>query len=144
LAFAADPRYATAEKTKAYLRLEEGRALLAHGRPAEARGAFEYVVDCQADDADHPRISGARGMAAALRALGNDQAAQVWFDRCWAVAEAANVRPILRQVAALAIGDALMSEPHPSDPEFWSTWHRFFPNDIERERLIWRVRTYVY
>jgi tetratricopeptide (TPR) repeat protein len=139
-----EAQLATAEKTRAYLRLEEGRALLALGRASEALDAFEYVIDCQGNDSDHPRISGLRGTAAALQALEKVDAAKPWFGRCRAIAEARNLPRILREIATLAIGDVLACEGDAAEPALWALWTTFFAEYATHERLLWRVHSYVY
>lgn len=134
---------ATSASSKAYLWLEEGRALLILGRPSEALDAFECVIDGQANDWDHPRISGLRGKAAALRALGQAAAAEEWFDRCTAVAQTCT-QPLLREVAALAIGDLLVYDATAVSPVIRDLWANCFPSFAEAERVRWRARTYVY
>ncbi len=143
LAFA-EQHAATAEKTKAYLRLEEGRALLALAHASEALNAFEYVIDGQSNDWDHPRISGLRGKAAALLALGKAEAAQPWFERCRAVAEADNVQPTLRGVAIMAIGDVIAREGSAAEPALWKLWLKFFADHATAEQVLWRARTFIY
>jgi hypothetical protein len=50
----------------------------------------------------------------------------------------------MREVAVLAIGDALVCKDIADEPALWELWRRSFPDHVARDRLAWRVRTYVY
>jgi hypothetical protein len=85
------------------------------------------VIDNQANDWDYPRISGLRGKASALYALGQIEVAREWFERCRVVAETRDVRTLLREVATLAIGDLLARNEGSHEPHLGNFGRRASP-----------------
>jgi tetratricopeptide (TPR) repeat protein len=117
--------------TTRFLRYERGRCLAALGRPEEAARELEAVREGWRDDASYPRIGATRAIAACWRAMGDVRRAGEALGECVRVAERAGVSDILRDIAALAAGDALL------DPTF-----REAEEGQERARLerVWGAR----
>lgn len=112
---AAMPRRALSQTTRLYAQLELGRCALVRGDAWQALREFQAVVDGQESDAEHPRISALRGIAAAQRVLGAAADASAHRDRCVSVAAAAQT-PLYRLLGVMAIGDSLIAgEPCASD-----------------------------
>lgn len=109
------PGWDVSGTTELYARLERGRCALARGNAVAAANDFEFVMDGQETDEQHPRISAVRGLAAAHRLLGNADRAHEYLARCVRVARTSKIE-VYRELGAMAVGDALLaSELVPTD-----------------------------
>jgi len=91
-----------------FIELELGRCLVAAGCHKEAEPFFADVVSQSSSDRDYPRLSGLRGLAAVARQRGDETCERALLERCIAVAEVPELG-FKRQVAAYAVGDALLA-----------------------------------
>ncbi|HMJ10504.1 MAG TPA: hypothetical protein VK524_03805, partial [Polyangiaceae bacterium] len=102
------PRHILGRTTRQYAMLERGRCALARGDSDIALYDLQQVVDDEKVDAQHPRVSALRGLAAAHRGLANTAAAAMFMNRCVKVAEGAH-DPLYRLLGIMAVGDALVA-----------------------------------
>jgi tetratricopeptide (TPR) repeat protein len=125
-------RWNDAVTTSLFLHLERGRVYGALGMWREAAAEFSLVRDAQLEDAAYPRLGALRGLALALRALGQVTEADEALRACLAVARVAR-EPIIRQVAAIAAGEALNSGVPTAFPEIElkSVWTSAFGADTD-------------
>lgn len=129
-------------KTRIFLRLEQGRCLLALGRPAEAVAPLEEVERAQLHDRDYPRLGAVRGLVVAFRRLGRGEASQHALSRCVEVASSQQVGPAIARVAAVVAAEALADQ----DLAAWAyarpVWERHWgvaSEDATREVLARQV-----
>jgi tetratricopeptide (TPR) repeat protein len=122
-------RWEVARTTLVFLALEKGRSLLALGDAVGAARCFEFVCREYATDFDYPRPAALRGLAAARRALGDQPTADEMLRRCLQVAWQAPV-DIVRRVAAMAVGEALLLDPGETSiphADLDAAWRSLFP-----------------
>jgi hypothetical protein len=103
--------------------------LLALGDAVGAARCFEFVCREYATDFDYPRPAALRGLAAARRALGDQPTADEMLRRCLQVAWQAPV-DIVRRVAAMAVGEALLLDPGETSiphADLDAAWRSLFP-----------------
>jgi tetratricopeptide (TPR) repeat protein len=138
-------RWQDAVTTGLFLYLERGRVYAALGRWQEAAADFLLVRDAQLEDVAYPRLGALRGLAGALRALDRIDVADDALRACLAVARSAPA-PILRKVAAVAAGDALL-DVRPTQvvrSEIEDVWVGAFGADTAPGRVAAVVRAWVY
>jgi tetratricopeptide (TPR) repeat protein len=128
------------EKTRAYLKLERGRCLLALGRAREALAVFDVAARLCECDHEHPRSAALRGLTEANRLLGNQTLAADYYDRCLAVAE--QQPGILGQVAGMAIADKWASTDLDSREK--TVWESRFPKDTQRDSALALRARWIY
>jgi tetratricopeptide (TPR) repeat protein len=141
-ALQASPRQTWASKTRAYLLLERGRCLLELERFAEALNAFDEVTGSCEYDHEYPRSGALRGLAAAHWALGNHHTASEFHRRCLRVANDPHHGKTLRQVAAMAIADAVIATAATADE--LRTWRVLFGEELTDNTALRARRGWVY
>lgn len=138
-------RWQSAVTTGLFLHLERARVYGALGRWQEAEADFLLVRDAQLEDVAYPRLGALRGLAGALRASERIDAADDALRACLAVARSAPT-PILRKVAAVAAGEALL-DVRPTRigrSEIEEVWAGAFNGDTTPGRVAAVLRTWVY
>lgn len=138
-------RWNDAVTTGLFLRLERGRIYAALGMWQEAVTDFLLVCDAQLEDAAYPRLGALRGLARAYRALGRSEAADEALRACIAVAQRAPA-PILRKVAAMAAGEALLDVGATQVPraQLEDAWAVAFGGDAPPGYVAAVIRSWVY
>jgi hypothetical protein len=138
-------RWNDAVTTQLYLHLERGRVRAALGMWAEAADDFARVCEGQPGDSRYPRLGAVRGLASALRALDRTDEADDALRACLSVARTASM-PILRKVAAIAAGEALLNARPNGIPcsEIEEAWTAVFGVDTTPEHIAAVVRAWVY
>jgi tetratricopeptide (TPR) repeat protein len=131
--------------TGLYLHLERGRVYAALAMWQEASADFLLVRDGQLEDVAYPRLGALRGLAGALRALEHIDAADDALRACLGVARGGSA-PILRKVAAIAAGEALL-DARPTQivrSEIEDAWASIFGADMTSAHIAAVVRAWVY
>jgi len=135
--------------TKAYLNLERGRCLCAQGKPEEALVCFSASRKVYPKRSEYPGIAISRGLAQVYRRLGNVDASEEELSECLAVTEMSTAGALIRSIAALAAGEALLDLEaglpvrHAAN-ELREMWARFFPEDTSRASIQRRIALMVY
>lgn len=131
--------------THRFLQLERGRCLLALGRYQDARDEFDAVIASQLDDHEHPRLSALRGLARSLRQLGDASGADAALRACLAVAANTELPLMVRRVAALAAGEALLDDAGGlAAPDLRAAWNALLPEAPSDAELRHAIDRFVY
>ncbi len=138
-------RWHDAVTTGLFLHLERGRVYTALARWQDAAAEYLLVRDAQLEDVAYPRLGALRGLAGALRALDRVDAADDALRACLAVARSAPA-PILRKVAAIAAGEALLDARSTGigRSEIEEAWVGVFGGDTTLKHVAAVVRAWVY
>jgi tetratricopeptide (TPR) repeat protein len=137
-------RWNDAVTTGLFLHLERGRLHAVLGMWHEAVTDFLLVRDGQLEDVAYPRLGAVRGLAVVLRALERMEASDEALRACLAVARGASA-PILRKVAAIGAGEALLDlRTQVPLAELEDAWSGAFGPRMTSEQIAGIIRTWVY
>lgn len=139
-------RWNDAVTTGLFLRLERGRVHAGLGMWQEAIADFVFVREGQLEDEAYPRLGALRGLPSALRALDKIDGADDALRACLAVARHASAPIIIRKVAAIGAGEALLDARRSeiSRSEIEDAWTSVFGPDTTPGHVGAVVRGWVY